>query len=809
MKNKGKRKILLSVLLTFAIILGLFAVAGAVYIASICSEKLDLSLFHFEGQSSVSKIFVNENGEWVEWEEERILGERNFEFVSIESVPRTLVDAVVAIEDKRFYEHNGVDWYRTAGAMANYFFRFGGSFGASTVTQQVVKNVTGRDEVSIERKIREIAWALRLEREFDKSEIMEMYLNVINLGSGCYGVKSAARYYFSKDVSELTLLESACLVAITNNPSYYNPVSHPQHNRERRDLIIYEMYAQGKISEEEYENAYGAEIVLNLDTASQAGKIHSWYVDMVIDDVIADLCEQYGLSTKGASMLVFGGGVEIYIQINREIQKIMEDYYENTANFPSGEGAQSAMIIIDSQNGDILGVVGAIGKKEGNRVQSYATDTLRPPGSTIKPLSVYAPALERGVITYASVYDDVPVKFYENSNGTYTLWPKNANGVYHGLSTMSYAVANSTNTVPVKILGELGLSHSFYFLRDYLELDALIEEGEDTEGHFITDMDYAALALGQLNYGISVRDITSAYSIFADNGIFHSSRSYSLVKDSQGEVLLEKEAINREVMSDGNAEIMTKLLSEVAHGGTANDLTVKNKVAIACKTGTSQDNKDRWCIGYTPSFICGVWYGYEYPREIPRAEKNHYLDAFDTVITRIYDSNIYSAYKDRKFEESAGLVVTNYCMDSGGIPTQACIGDARGSRVKQGYFVKGTEPKELCTVHTVVEYDAVCGGVATVFTPQGHIKEVGMIQVERVFPMQIIVSDAQYVYKKLSSDTLPSFLSNEPFFAYLEDGKKKKYFGISAGKTQFNRISTAHFTLSDLVFERNILKNQH
>ncbi len=798
--KKRKKKILLTIFALICAILIILSISVALYVRKITEKRLDISLFKFDSASSVTRIFVQDGGEWVEWQEERLLGERNFEFVSLESIPQNLIDAFIAIEDKRFFQHNGVDWYRSLAACANYFLHFGGKFGASTITQQLIKNITGEDDISIERKIREISWALQLEKEFSKDEILELYLNIINLSDNCYGVGSASRRYFSKAPHELNLIECVCIAAITNNPSYYNPITHPENNKERRDVILSEMLAQGYISTEEFDENFNKDIRLTPDDSVIKSSVHSWYVDMVINDVISDLQAEKNMTKQGANALVFGGGLDIYIQIDREIQKIMENYYQNTANFPSGDGAQSAMIIIDSQNGDILGVVGAIGPKNANRIQCYATDTLRPPGSTIKPLSVYAPAFERGVINYASVYDDVPYSFDNNKP-----WPKNANGIYHGLSTMSYAMANSTNTIPLKILDELGISHSFYFLRDYLHLDDLIERGKDKNGAFITDMDYAALALGQLNYGVSVRDITAAYSIFADNGLYHAPRSYSLVKNSFGEILLDKKATAERVISDGNAEIMTKLLEDVVWGGTANDLTLKNKVALAAKTGTTQDNKDRWCIGFTPSLICGVWYGYEYPKEIPRTEKNHFLSAFNTVLTRIYENNVRSVYADRKFEDSARLLEVNFCMDSGFLPSEACLYDPRGSRIKTGYFVKGTEPTKRCATHVLVKYDTICGGVATIFTPDGHIQTVGMLLINREFPTQIIVSDAQYVYKKLDNDILPSFKENEPFFAPLEE-EKKKYFGLSIGKSQFNRLSTSHFSYSDLVFTRNILR---
>ena len=330
MKRKGRiKRALIIILFLLLIIILTLSIACVIYIKSITKEPLDMSLFSFDRANSVTKIFVKKDGEWVEWKEERILGEHNFEFVPIKNIPENLINAFIAIEDKRFFEHNGVDWYRSLGAMANYLFRFEGKFGASTITQQLIKNITGKDELSIERKVREMIWALELEKEFSKEEILELYLNVINLSDNCYGVGSASKRFFSKNPSELTLIECVCIAAITNNPSYYNPITHPENNQERRDIILLQMFEQGYIGEEEFRENYNKTIELNPDDTVVKTSIHSWYVDMVIDDVISDLQNERGMSKQTASSLVFGGGLEIYIQIDLEIQEIMEEYVEN------------------------------------------------------------------------------------------------------------------------------------------------------------------------------------------------------------------------------------------------------------------------------------------------------------------------------------------------------------------------------------------------------------------------------------------------------------------------------------------------
>ena len=475
-----KRKLLKGIIVIFLILTILLLVIGlsiSIYVAATMEKEIDESLFDVLDGNTSSKIYYYESeeqrlrGEGTELTNQELYGGFRSIPISYEDVPKELIYAFISIEDKRFFSHNGVDWKRTIGAMTNYFFNFRDEFGGSTITQQLIKNVTEQDEYSFQRKIQEILWALDLETKMSKEEILENYINVINLSNGCYGVAAASQYYFSKDISELDLCECAAIAAITNNPSFYDPIRNPDNNRQRRQLILTQMYDQGYISSEAYDEVYNRELILNVSDNKTDG-INLWYVDMVINDVINDLMAQKGYSRAMASMLIYTGGLKIYTAMDLEIQRTVENYYKDTSNFSwQGENQpQSAMIIIDPYSGDILAVAGAVGSKNANRLQNFATETVRPAGSVIKPLSVYGPALEEGLINWATVYDDVPVNFgkynLDPSKGSIikpVAWPKNANGVYRGLTNINYAIEHSVNTVTVRVLEDLGLDASFDF----------------------------------------------------------------------------------------------------------------------------------------------------------------------------------------------------------------------------------------------------------------------------------------------------------------------------------------------------------
>lgn len=613
--------------------------------------------------------------------------------VSYDDIPQTLIHAFVAIEDKRFYEHQGVDFYRTLHAAWQYVTHGGkASFGGSTITQQLIKNLTGDTDRTADRKLKEIFMALDLEKKLDKQTILTAYLNVINLGSGCYGVGAAADAYFGKSVDVLTLGECAAIAAITNHPTLYNPRTHPENNQKRRELILREMLSQGYITSDEYREALTQPVVL-CEGKQESPPMTSWYTEMVMSEVQADLQSKLGYSREQASLLLAQGGVTIETVMDEQIQDILTEYYENEANFPSGANGrpQSAMIIMDPNSGRILAVAGAIGKKEAYYLQNYATDTKRPAGSAIKPLSVYAPALREGIITWGSIFEDAPV---EEKNGR--PWPKNADGLYRGRVTVRDSIAHSLNTVAVSIIGQLGVTHAFEFLRNTLHMTGLIP----ADRHYAHDCTLSSVALGQQSGGVTVKELTAAYTIFF-NGQYHAPVSYSRVLDREGKVLLENELQGEPVLTLAEASVMTRLLESVTEDGTAQGLYLKEMAGIdvAGKTGTTQNNCDRWFVGYTPRLLCGVWMGYDYPMPMDDLEGNPCLGIFDKVVTaceKVYDG----APPQKTFDRDPHVIPVRICPLSGEIATPECYEALRALNLpRTGWYEEGTEPRDCCHLH--------------------------------------------------------------------------------------------------------------
>lgn len=761
------------VVITALFLIGsLFCIGTAAYIELNFSRKVDAELFTVGSIPQSPSFFAyrftdrtNREGR-AEALSDSFYAQKKNAYLRLEEIPQAMIDAFVAIEDKKFFSHTGVDWRRTLAAGVNYLLGFSDTFGASTITQQLVKNMTGKSEVRVGRKLQEILYAKDLERMLDKSEIMELYLNVIHFSDNCNGVGAAAEHYFSKAVGELSIAECATIAAITNNPSYYNPIRNPENNLARRNLILREMYEDGKLSEKEYHSAKETPLTLCVDSVSNHEGINSWYADMVIEDVITDLMETYHLSRSAASHAFYTKGLRIDVAMDEEIQRIVEEYYRSAILPLQSDGAESesAMIVIDQRTGDILAVAGAIGEKEGNHLQNFATQTKRPPGSTIKPISVYAPALEEGLITWGTVFDDVPTDFHY---GGHLVWPQNATRVYRGLTDTAYAVAHSTNTVAVRTLRLLDRETAFRYAKEKFHLESLLT-GEKN------DFGDAALALGQLQNGVTLRELTAAYTVFADGGTYHPYRSYYRVLDTDGNVLLSKADHSEVVLSKENAAVMTKLLQGVVKDGTSGKITLQSLTECAGKTGTSGNDYDRWFVGYTPEFLCGVWCGYPYPQ--PLNERHLCTSIWNSVMRRIV-----SVRKGVKhFSVPSGVVRMDYCKDSGLLPCEVCSRDPRGNRIQSGWFVVGTEPKEQCKTHVLCDYDMENGGV---IHGDGIGEKVALIHVERHFPIPLFVTDAQYVWR---GDPAEYPINEQRRQAYFEKNLLD-YCGSSNVESQYNR----------------------
>lgn len=556
-----------------------------------------------------SVIYVqNEKGDWEEYQ--RLHGAENRIWVGIDKVPQCLKDAFIAIEDERFDTHSGVDWKRTAAAVGNKLLKFDSSeFGGSTITQQLIKNVTNDKGRNAMRKFREIVRALLIERKLSKTEILEAYLNTIALGNGICGVQVASNYYFNKDVSELTLTECAALAAITKNPTEYNPESGLEANTARRRTVLDKMLELEKITYEEYDAAYNTPLVLdNSKEDDLEAEINSYFVDALIDQVIEDLSEKYNLNTSMASTMFYNGGFKIYATVKPEIQSKMEEvytdidaYFSQTKKNDNGETVhvQSAMTVMD-YSGHIVGIVGGAGEKTTNRGLNRATDSPRQPGSTMKPIGVYALAIDRDIVNYTSSVLDQPIKnYYEGGKSG----PKEWYGYYKGTVSLNYALRKSMNTIPVRLLQEIGIETSYDFLVNKLHCEHLVE----------ADKNLAALALGGTNYGLTTTESAAAFAIFGNQGVYHKPTTYYKIERPNGEIVLQYDDTGEQVIGRDSATIMNHLLQEVVYGseGTGHSIAGYSSMKAYAKTGTSSESNDLWMVAGTPYYIGSVWYGFD------------------------------------------------------------------------------------------------------------------------------------------------------------------------------------------------------
>ena len=723
-----------TILLVFVLTAAIFAGIFSAYINSSMRGRVEVYLDEFETKVS-TELYYQEpsSGEWTMYHT-LFLDSENRIWADLEQIPKDLQNAVVAIEDKRFYTHKGVDWHGTARAIFSTIF--GGSVqGGSTITQQLVKNVTGDNQNTVKRKVMEIYRAQELEKRYEKDEILEAYLNEVYFGYSCYGVVTASLKYFNKDVSELTLAECASLIAITNNPSLYDPLQTDwglENNRTRQLLVLGAMLEQEKIDQAAYDAAKEENVVFSNGYTILGGRVdvdtdkkddtdtdggdeqpeeetetptssQSYFTDAVIEDVAAALVEKYGLTDstnpvtgkvttafeQGVNM-VYGKGYKIYTTQNPDYQKIAEEVCTDTSNLPytstytnsygdkETEQLQVGMTIVDPYTGYVVAMVGGAGVKQYDRGWNWATSA-RQCGSAIKPISVYAPALDDGTINGASTIDDYPVMVLNGS-----VYPKNANGRYMGLTPLHTAIARSTNTCAVRVVQEYGTSRSYDFMTNKLGFTTLTSQDAQQVGN---------MGLGGLDRGVTTEEMAAAFAAFANEGIYTAPRTFIRVEDADGNVILENEAKASVAMKDTTAALMNSLLQEVINGGTGYEGRISG-MHVAGKTGTTNNDQDRYFVGYTPYYSCAVWVGYVHNQRIV-ASGNPAASMWQKVMSRIH-----ADLPDKDFFSCSGLTYVKVCADSGLLATDSCAEDCRGSRVYSALVAADNAPSAYCNMHT-------------------------------------------------------------------------------------------------------------
>lgn len=804
-------------------------------------------------------------------------------FVKLNKVPQYLKDAFISIEDERFYEHPGVDPKGILSSLYENFKAGGVVRGASTITQQLIKNTFLSNEQTLTRKLKEIYLALNLETKLSKDQILESYLNMISLGQNSYGVQEASRTYFSKNVDEINIAQAALLAGIVKGPNIYQPfyrVSPLKFDEatmrkigeteilgekyilvfntksvQRQKVILKKMLELGKINKAEYDEAINFDVVASLKpSAKKETEITSYATDYVKNQVVEDLMEKYQITKQKAQERLFTGGLRIYSTIDTKVQKDLDEvnrnfngillgdlkrykapllvdrnldkagnivdkdgnlvYYkkENLLTddgylfIPKGEfsinangdlaitssrilaykkstdiqdyytidGAknllthrvgglavpdayylrqarhsliikaeffekndkfykvnetgnlfinpeyfynnktglvqpQSATVIMDYKTGHIVAMIGGRDVK-GSRILNRATDTARQPGSSMKPLAVYLPALDNG-FTAASPILDIPMITADGK-----VWPNNVYTGFKGITTLRESLIYSINVSSARTLKKIGIPTSIKYLKKL----GIINEENPSKDNFVqssenkthNDENLASLALGGMTKGVSPLDMTAAYSAIANDGVYNEPIIYTKVLDKDGNIVLEKEAKQRRVVSPQIAYVMKDILRSTAYEHTGKNAIIKGQ-ASAGKTGTTDYNADFWFVGFTNYYAAATWMGNDSPKIT--ITQNSWLAAklWGHIMTKIHQD------KESKpqFAQPDGIVKAYVCTKSGKKPNQFCSSDPRGV-VREEIFAKGTEPTETCKVHVALEVNSSNNKLATEFTPE-------------------------------------------------------------------------------------------
>ena len=686
--------------------------------------------------------------------------------VTLEQIPVELQHAVVAIEDERFYEHNGIDVRGILRAGVKALTSGDFSDGASTITQQLLKNNVFTNWTSestqlerFTRKFQEQYLAIQVEKKTDKDTILENYLNTINLGAGAYGVQAAARQYFDKDVWDLNLSECATLAGITQNPTKFNPILNPDSNKKRRKEVLQHMLDQNYITEEQYKEALEDDVYSRIQAAQEkhsdnSNTIYTYFEDELTDQIINDLMNIKGYTKTQATNLLYSGGLKVYTTQDSAIQNILDEEYTDPSNFPDqtqyeldfaltvtdpegnqvnyskemlqlyfqnedpnfdllfdspeegqtyvdrykenilSDGSkivaervnfapqpQSSMSVIDQHTGYVKALIGGRGEKTASLTLNRATDTTRQPGSTFKIVSTYAPALNEKGMTLATTFEDEPYTYPDGSP------VNNSTRSYEGTTTIRTAIQNSVNVVAVKCLEEvtpdLGLKYLDNF--GFTTLAHGTEADKDANGNIWSDANLAT-ALGGITKGVTNVELCAAYASIANSGNYIKPIYYTKILDHNGNVLIENTSVERSVIKESTAYLLTSAMEDVVKYGTGTACQLDN-MAVAGKTGTTEAYNDVWFVGYTPYYTCAIWSGYDNNEKLPDYARKYHRNLWKKVMTRIHEG-----LPQKDFEKPASVEKLSICAISGLLPRAGCP-------VTTEYFDVGTMPTEYCEEH--------------------------------------------------------------------------------------------------------------
>ncbi len=776
-------------------------------------------------------------------------------WATYDQIPEAMIHAAVSIEDHRFFEHQGVDWFTTIKACISLFVG-GDEFGGSSITQQLIKNMLltqdeNADDVTVQRKVLEIFRATEFEKKYDKSVVLEWYLNYIFLGNRCQGIKAAAERYFGKEVEDLTPAECACIISITNNPTIFNPLgekkitfegevkTQAEWNKVRRENTLWTMRNYGYLTEEEYQTAleesenlvfksgidfadrysdcpnlecgyrgHNDSYVLEDDVyyCPQCGEattigedssqeVYSWFVDTVISDLTEELILEAGLEVTKETRelyrnLIARGGYHIYTTINLEVQSAVDAIYTDLDEIPttsSMQQLQSGICIIDNETGDIVAICGGVGEKTTHLGYNRAIVGLQP-GSSIKPLSVYAPAFELGLITPATVVPDMPIYYTgypSNPNAEVDDWalkpyPKNDNRVYNYSHNILKGITSSVNGVAVNTLKNLGLETSFHFAKDKFRLSGLVEDYIDSNGNYFTDIAYSPLGMGAPTLGVSVRDMSAAYATFTNGGIWREPRTFTHVYNTAGELVFYNEQESEQIISQKTCEYINYCLNNAVNNGTGTAAQISGQ-NVAGKTGTTDSKKDRWFCGYTSYYTAAVWCGYDQPEvmNLTGSTSNPACRLFKKVMTPIHKGlEKTELYDDSTWEEVL------ICQDSGMVATQGCLEDIRGSRVVKALVHPDDLDKitQTCTKHVKVDYCPECKAPANEYCKK--FASIGKVQLSTTWLVQMTQEEVDAISLATKHGLDSDYKKDSYVYLIDETGMPTSYFGMNGDKNK-------------------------